>query len=745
MSKVEHLDNIIERFGPHLHDAPWGGWQGDRKIDRVVDTHCPYCGMQCGMKLLVSEEHVVGIEPRYDFPVNEGRLCPKGVTAYLQTHHPDRLLHPLIKRNGTFEKATWDEALELVVSKFKDLQEKYGKDSICVYSGSSLTTEKTYLVGKFARVGLGTRYVDYNGRLCMASAGAGNKKAFGMDRAANPWSDIPLAEVLIIAGANCAETFPIINGFLWKQRDNGGVWIVIDPRETATARQGDLHLQLRPGTDAALSNGLLHVLINEGLIDQNFIDTRTNDWEATRTEAMKYPPAVASEISGVPAEKIVQAALLYGRAKTGMVMHARGIEHHSNGTENVLSYINLVLATGKIGAPGRGYGTITGQGNGQGGREHGQKADQLPGYRSILDPEHRKYIAGVWGIDESEMPEVGVSAVEAFDMMRSREIKGLLSICSNMMVSLPDTNQVRRSLENLEFNVNIDFFMSESSRYADVILPGTTWSEDEGTTTNGEGRVIKINKAVDPPGDARRDWEILQDIAERMGRGKYFRFNSPREIWNELRVASKGGSADYYGITYEKIEAQDGVFWPCPTEESTGTPRLFEDRFAHPDGRAKFHPIEYKGAAEKPDEEYPLIFTSGRIVHQYLSGNQTRRIKFLVDQCPEPYVEMHPETARKYKINDGERVKVVSRRGEGVFPALVVKTIRPDTIFVPYHWGEQLAANQLTNPALDPTSRIPEFKACAARLEKIHSRELPILGKGRKGASQSEVQRGYQA
>jgi len=744
MSKVEHLDNIIERFGPHLHDAPWGGWQGDRKIDRVVNTHCPYCGMQCGMKLLVSEEHVVGLEPRYDFPVNEGRLCPKGVTAYLQTHHPDRLLHPLIKRNGTFERASWDEAMELVVSKFKGFQEKHGKDSICVYSGSSLTTEKTYLVGKFARLGLGTRYVDYNGRLCMASAGAANKKAFGIDRVANPWSDIPLADVLIIAGANCAETFPIINGFLWKQRDNGGVWIVIDPRETPTARQGDLHLQLKPGTDVALTSGILHVLINEGLIDQGFIDSRTNDWEATRETALKYSPAMASEISGVPTEKIVQAAQIYGRAKTSMVMHARGIEHHSNGTENVLSYINLVLATGSIGSPGRGYGTITGQGNGQGGREHGQKADQLPGYRSILDPEHRKYIAGVWGIDESELPGAGISAVEAFEKMRVGEIKGLISICSNMMVSLPDTNRVRQSLENLEFNVNIDFFMSESSRYADVILPGTTWSEDEGTTTSGEGRVIKINKAVDPPGEARRDWEILQEIAERMGRGKYFGFKNPREIWDELRVASKGGSADYYGITYEKIDAQDGVFWPCPTEESTGTPRLFEERFAHPDGRAKFHPIEYKGAEEKPDEEYPLIFTSGRIVHQYLSGNQTRRIKFLVDQCPEPYVEIHPETARKYKINDGERVKVVSRRGEGVFPALVVKTIRPDTIFIPYHWGEQLAANQLTNPALDPTSRIPEFKACAARIEKIHSRELPILGKGRRGTSQSEVVRGYQ-
>lgn len=742
MSKVENLDRIIEEFGPHLHDAPFEGWQADRVIDKVVPTHCPYCGMQCGMKLLVEKNHVVGLEPRYDFPVNEGRLCPKGVTAYLQTHHPDRLLHPLIKRNGIFEKASWEEALDLVVSKFKELQAKYGKDSIAVYSGSSLTTEKTYLVGKFARLGLGTRYIDYNGRLCMASAAAGNNKAFGIDRAANPWSDIPYAEVLMIAGANCAETFPIINGFLWKQRDNGGTWIIIDPRETPTARQGDIHLQLKPGTDVAIANGILNVLINEDLIDEAFIAERTNGWDEAKAAALKYTPEIAAEISGVPAEKIVQAARLYGRAKTGMIMHARGIEHHSNGTENVLSYINIVLATGKIGSRGRGYGTITGQGNGQGGREHGQKADQLPGYRHITNPEHRKYIAGVWNIDESELPEPGVSAVEAFQKMREGEIKGLLSICSNMMVSLPDTNAVRKSLETLEFNVCIDFFMSESSRYADVVLPGTTWSEDEGTTTNGEGRVVKINQAIDPPADARHDWRTLQEIARRMGRGKYFQFNSPREIWDELRVASKGGKADYYGITYEKIEAQDGVFWPCPTLESEGTPRLFEERFAHDDGRARFHPIEYKGADEKPDDEYPLIFTSGRIVHQYLSGNQTRRIGFLVQQCPEPFVEIHPETAARYGIADGERVKVVSRRGEGVFPALVVRTIRPDTIFIPYHWGEELAANQITNAALDPTSKIPEFKACAARIEKIHSRELPILGTDRRGRSLSEAQRG---
>ena len=742
MSKVEHLDNILDRFGPHLHDSPHDGWKADRVIDRIVPTHCPYCAVQCGMNLLVENEKVVGFEPRYDFPVNEGKLCPKGVTAYLQAHHPDRLLHPLIKRNGIFERASWAEALDLVTSKILELREKYGRDSMAVYSGSSLTTEKTYVMGKFARVGIGTRYVDYNGRLCMVSAAAGNNKAFGVDRAANPWSDIPLAEVLLIAGANCAETFPVLNKYMWQQRDNGGIWIIIDPRETPTARQSDLHLQLRPGTDVALTNAMLRVIIEEGLIDQEFIDNRTNDWEATKAAVQAYTPQYSAEITGVPAEKIVQAARLYGRAKTGYVLHARGIEHHSNGVDNVLSYINLVLATGKIGAPGRGYATFTGQGNGQGGREHGQKSDQLPGQRSINNPEHRKHIADFWGIPVEEMPQAGVSVVEMFQKMREGEIRGLLSVCNNVMVSLPDTNRVRESLEGLDFYVCIDFFMSESARYADVVLPGTAWSEDEGVTTNGESRVLKINKACEPPGEAKPDWWIVQQLAQRLGRGEFFPYTNTREMFEEMRNASRGGTADYGGISWERIERENGVFWPCPTDDHPGTPRMFEEKFYHPDGRAKFHPIEYKGAKEKPDDEYPLILTSGRVVFQYLSGNQTRRIKFLVDQCPEPYVEVHPETAMKLKINDGERVKVVSRRGEGVFPALVVKTIRPDTIFIPYHWGEQLAVNQLTNPELDPTSKIPEFKACAARIEKIHSRELPILGKSRKGTSLSEVQRG---
>ena len=360
---------------------------------------------------------------------------------------------------------------------------------------------------------------------------------------------------------------------------------------------------------------------------------------------------------------------LYGRAKTGFVLHARGIEHHSNGVDNVLSYINLVLATGKIGAPGRGYATFTGQGNGQGGREHGQKSDQLPGQRSINNPEHRKHMAEFWGIAEDELPQAGVSVVEMFQKMREGEIRGLISVCNNVMVSLPDTNKVRESLEGLDFYVCIDFFMSEAARYADVVLPGTAWSEDEGVTTNGEGRVLKINKATEPPGEAKPDWWIVQQLAKRLGREKFFPYTHSREMFNELREASRGGTADYGGISWERIERENGVFWPCPSDDHPGTPRMFEDRFYHPDGKARFHAVEYKGADEKPDDEYPLILTSGRVVFQYLSGNQTRGSSSSSISVRSRTLRSS-ETAKKLEIADGER-KVVPDASRGL-PGLVV-------------------------------------------------------------------------
>jgi assimilatory nitrate reductase catalytic subunit len=412
------------------------------------------------------------------------------------------------------------------------------------------------------------------------------------------------------------------------------------------------------------------------------------------------------------------------------LLHARGIEHHTVGTNNVLAYINMVLASGRIGRPGCGYGTLTGQGNGQGGREHGQKVDQLPGQRKYDDPAARAHIAPIWGITEDQFPIPGYAITDQIEPMLRGEIRAMLNICSNPMVSLPDQAAIRRALTGLELYVVIDFFMSESAELADIVLPGSVWAEDEGTTTNVEGRVIRINRASNPPGEARVDWDIICDLARRLGHGAQFPYKSAGEIWDELRLASKGGKADYYGISYEKINAQDGVFWPCPTLESTGTPRLFEERFYHPDGKARFHAIEYQHPTEMPDDDYPFFYTTGRVIFHYLSGNQTRRIGALVENAPEPYVEIHPLAAEKLGLQAGDLVRLRTRRGELILPAKVTRSIRPDTVFVPYHWGGRQAANLLTIRAYDTTSRIPEYKVCAVAVERAPEGATTGLGPG---------------
>ncbi len=722
MAKLPAAIEILEKqFGPHLNYQPPGGWESRGEPDKLVKTHCCFCGQQCGIQLKVRQNKVIGFEPWEEFPFNKGKLCPKGVKRYLQGNHPDRLLSPLKRAEGVgFVPISWEEAFSTTVNEIKRIQSAYGKNSVAVLSGVSLTNEKSYLVGKFARVALQTQELDYNGRLCMVSAGTGNKKAFGIDRAANSWEDILHAEVILCAGTNVAECSPITTDYIWRARDKGAKLIMIDPRVTPLARTCDLHLPVRPGTDSALLLGMLRVLIEENLIDQPFIDAHTTGWEETKTAAMALSLEDASRISGVRAEDIKKAGMMWGQANTSFLLHARGIEHHTKGVDNVVSCINLVLATGRIGRKGCGYGTITGQGNGQGGREHGHKCDQLPGNRDITNPEHRKYIASVWGIAEEELPGKGHTAQEIMNMIHDGEIKALISICFNPLVSLPDSNFTREALSRLEHYTAIDFFLNETAHHADVVMAGSLHEEEEGTSTSAEGRVIKINKAVDPPGEAKQDTQIILELARRLGRGRYFdHFKTSEDIFNELRIASKGGTADYFGITYERIQKEMGVFWPCPEIGHPGTPRLFEDlKFYKEDGKAHFNPVSYRPSAEEPDEEYPVILTTGRVVSQYLSGTQTRRIGGLVDLCPEPYVEIHPELASRYAIKDGDWMNVESRRGRICLRAKVVTTIRPDTVFIPYHWPGKKSANNLTIRALDPESKIPEFKKAVVRISR---------------------------
>jgi assimilatory nitrate reductase catalytic subunit len=716
------IPELVKQFGPTLHTVPPGGWAHTDKDEKLVKTHCCFCGQQCGIQLRVRENKVVGFEPWEDFPFNRGKLCPKGVKRYMQDEHPDRLKSPLQRVEGKgFEPIGWVAAMERVVAEIRRIQQKYGNDAFAILTGASLTNEKAYLMGKFARVALKTANIDYNGRLCMVSAGAASKKVFGIDRSANPWSDITKAQVILAAGANIAECAPITTDYLWQAREKGAKLIILDPRMTPIARNADLFIPVRSGGDIGVFNGMLHIMIERGWIDREFIAQHTTGFEAVMETVKKYTPEYSAKIAGVPPEMIVKAAELWGPAPTSFLLHARGIEHHSKGVDNCIAAINLVVASGRIGREGCGYAMITGQGNGQGAREQGQKCDQLPGSRDISNPEHRKYIAGVWGVPEESIPQKGLSAIPLVEAIHDGKIKGLISICFNPAVSLPDGNFVREALGKLEFYVNIDFFLSETSRYADVVLAGSLMEEDDGTTTNVEGRVIRHRQAVTPPEGARQDWAIINEIASRLGYEDKFH-SAPREIFEELRIASKGGVSDYSGMTWDAIEKDYGLFWPCPEPGHPGTPRLYEGgKFGHPDGKAHFVPIEWRPSAEMPDEEYPIILTTGRVVSHFLSGTQTRRIGSLMEQYPQPRCEIHPRLAEKLGIADGDFVKVESRRGEVVVRAQVVKTIRPDTVFVPYHWPLDRSANNMTIRAIDPVSNIPEFKICAVRVSKTEA------------------------
>ncbi|MET9082045.1 molybdopterin oxidoreductase family protein [Streptomyces sp. NPDC004237] len=683
-------------------------------------THCPYCALQCGMALSPLPTGGVEVSERADFPVNRGALCGKGRTAPEVLSPAVRLTSPLVRKDGALVPASWEEALDRVAAGLTAVRTAHGPDAVGVFGGGGLTNEKAYALGKFARVVLGTSQIDYNGRFCMSSAAAAGTKAFGLDRGLPfPLEDIPRTGCVILVGSNLAETMPPALRYFAELRENGGKLIVVDPRRTKTAEQADLHLAPRPGTDLALALGLLHLVVAEGRTDEAYISGRTAGWEEARAAAMAHWPEYVERITGVSVPRLREAVRLFCAPEAAMVLTARGPEQQSKGTDTVGAWINLCLATGRAGRPLSGYGCLTGQGNGQGGREHGQKADQLPGYRKLADPEARRHVAGVWGVDPDSLPGPGRSAYELLDALGT-EVRALLLMGSNPVVSAPRAGHVEERLGALDLLVVCDVVLSETAALADIVLPVTQWAEETGTTTNLEGRVLLRRQAVSPPAGVRSDLEVLHGLAARLGVEKGFPAD-PEEVFEELRRASAGGPADYAGISYRRLAEEQGVFWPCPAEgpASAGTPRLFLDRFATDDGRARFAPVTHRPLAEEPDDEYPLLLTTGRVVSQYQSGAQTRRVAELNAAAPGPFVELHPRLAARLGAADGDPLAVASRRGRAVAPARITATIRPDTVFMPFHWPGEGRANTLTNPALDPTSRMPEFKACAVRVETV--------------------------
>ena len=687
----------------------------------VVDTHCPYCALQCGMLLEAAADGSVTVGAR-DFPTNRGGLCQKGWTAAELLASPERLTTPLARedRGAPLRPVSWDDALGRIADAFRAAQRAYGDDAVAVFGGGGLTNEKAYLLGKFARVALRTSNIDYNGRFCMSSAAAAGIRAFGIDRGLPfPLSDLATADAILLVGGNPAETMPPFSRWLAEHQDNGGRLIVVDPRLTPTARAAALHLQITPGTDLALANGLLHLVLAGGFADKRYVDARTTGFGDVRRVVASYWPERVERITGVSVADQRAAVELLADAERAIVLTARGAEQHSKGVDTVTALINLALALGLPGREGSGYGCLTGQGNGQGGREHGQKADQLPGYRRIDDPDARRTVAAVWGVPADSLPGPGRSAYELLDALGTDDgPRALLVAASNVAVSAPDSRRVHERLGALDFLAVGDIVLSETAALADVVLPVTQWAEESGTTTNLEGRVLLRQRAIEPPAGVRSDLEVIAALATLLDAPGAWP-TEPEEVFAELRRASAGGAADYAGITYRRIADEDGVFWPCPDEAHPGTPRMFLDSFATPDGRARFVPVRHRAVSEDIDADYPVYLTTGRLLQHYQSGAQTRRIKPLAEAQSEPHVELHPHLAELHELEDGDRVRVVSRRGSAEARVRITDSIRFDTVFMPFHWGGRGSANRVTNPVLDPVSRMPEFKVCAVRLERV--------------------------
>jgi len=682
------------------------------QADGATRTHCPYCAFQCGM--LMSS---AGVRADPDFPVNRGQMCVKGFSAAALLAHPERLTTPKVRgRDGRLLSASWDAALDQVAERLLAIRAAHGPAALAAFGSGALTNEKAYLLGKFVRLALGSPHVDYNGRYCMSSAAAGQNRAFGLDRGLPfPVADIARTKTLLLWGANSLDTMPPLAQWIAEQQAQGEL-IVVDPRRSETARQADLHLQLTPGTDLALATGLLHLAIDERLIDADYIAARTVGFEAVRRAAMEVHPAHVERLTGVPIDDQLRAVRRLAVEESSMLLSGRGPEQQVKGVDTVLAFTNLMLALGKVGRPFSGYGCLTGQGNGQGGREHGQKADQLPGYRSIEDAADRAAVAQVWGVDPSALPGKGKSAVELLDSLgEAGGIRALLVFGSNVAVASPNARQVARRLAALELLVVCDAFENETAEAAHVLLPTLQWAEEEGTMTNLEGRVLLRQRVAEPPPGPRSDLEILSALAQRLGQGDAFAFSSAEAVFDELRRATAGARADYSGITPARIRAEQGVFWPCPSEDHPGTPRLFGERFAFPDGRARFHVVRHRPAAETPDGDYPLYFTTGRYKEHYNSGAQTRRVPVLAQARRAPRVQVHPRLAARLGVADGGRLLIESRRGAVTLGVELTPDVRPDTLFAPFHWGGDACANLLTNPALDPVSRMPEFKLCAVR------------------------------
>ncbi len=693
----------VGALSPKMEKMAGRAWEKAR-----VRTVCPYCGTGCAMSLLVKEGRVVGVEPD-DGPANHGRLCVKGRFGCEFIHHPERLAHPLVKRNGSFVRTTWDEAIGLVAAKLGEIRALHGPDALAGLSSARCTNEENYIMQKFMRAVIGTNNVDHCARLCHASTVAGLAAAFGSGAMTNSIDEIAMADAIFVIGSNTTETHPVIALRVKEAVARGARLIVADPRRIDLAEIADLHLQHVPGTDVALLGGIMRVIVKQGLFDREFVASRTEGFEELARSLEPFTLEFVEGITGVPAGHIVRAARLYAEAGRGTILYTMGITQHTTGTDNVLAIANLAMLTGNVGREGTGVDPLRGQNNVQGACDMGALPNFLPGYQRVDDDAARARFEEAWGADLPRKP--GLTVVEMFSAATRGDIRAMYICGENPVISDPDANHVREALASLDFLVVQDIFLTETADLAHVVLPAASFAEKDGTFTNTERRVQYVAKAVEPPGQARSDWEIIADVSGRMGYRMEYR--SSADLMDEAALLTP----IYGGISHGRL-GRGGIQWPCPAPGHPGTRFLHAERFSR--GLGKFSAMRFVPPEEIPDQEYPLVFTTGRVLYHYHTGSMTRRSSALNWACPGPYVELDPATAARYGVADGDAVKLESRRGEIVARTRVTEGMRPMTAFMPFHFSEA-AANILTNPALDAVAKIPELKVCAVRIERVRS------------------------
>jgi formate dehydrogenase alpha subunit len=685
---------------------------------RMVLTTCPYCGCGCGMYLPSLDGKLGRPIPDRTHPLSEGRFCIKGWSAIEHVTSPDRLAQPLVRTDGELKPATWDEALDLVASRLTSIRDRHGPDSLAFLCSAKCTNEENYLLQKFARTTIGTNNVDHCARLCHAPTVAGLAAAFGSGAMTNSIPELEDADCILITGSNTSENHPLISARILRAQRRGAKLIVVDPRSIHLARFADVYARSRPGSDVAWINGLMHIILTEGWEDRAFIAERTEGFERLSEAVADYTPERVEAISGIHVEQLHEIARLYADAERAAIVYAMGITQHTTGTDNVLSLANLAMLTGNVGKRSTGINPLRGQNNVQGACDVGGLPNVFPGYQQVANPQVRERFAEAWGFrsNDRDLPEnPGLTVVEMMNASTEGALKGMFIMAENPMLSDPDVNHVRKALQNLEFLVVQDIFLTETAELADVVLPGSSFAERDGTVTSTDRSVQRMRKAIETPNDARRDWEIVCQVAKRCG-GDGFEYDSPEEVFAEIARLTP----IYAGISYSRLE-NEWLRWPCTSADDPGTEYLHRDRFTR--GRGLFTSVEYKDPAELPDEQYPFMLTTGRLIFHFHTGTLTRRSPSLAREVEEAFIELSPHDAQQLGVCDGEEVTVASRRGEIKIKAKVTPTVSRGLVFIPFHFAES-AANMLTHRTLDPVAKIPEYKVCAVSVVRGYKQDV---------------------